>query len=245
MLIQPTLNKLNALKFFGMAKALEEQMALPKTADLNFEERLGLLVDREMTERDNRRLKSRLQKAKLKQSACMEDIDFRHHRGLDKSQFLSLSSCEWIQNHLNVLIMGPTGIGKSYLASALAHKACQSGYSSLYQRIPRLFGELSVAKGTGRYAKMLHSLAKIDLLILDDWGLSALSDEQRRDVLEIIEDRSHSKSTLITSQIPIDHWHKIIGDPTLADAILDRIIHQAYQFNLKGESMRKKRKPLT
>jgi len=245
MLIQPTLDKLQILKCIGMIKALEEQMALPKSASLSFEERLGLLVDREITERESRKLKSRLKTARLKQSACEEDIDYRHARGLDKSQLVALTSCQWIQNHHNILMTGPTGVGKSYLACALAHKACRSGYSALYLRIPRLFEELSLAKGTGRYSKLLTALAKTDLLVLDDWGLAPLTDEQRRDFLEIIEDRNHSRSTLITSQLPVDHWHKIIGDPTLADAILDRLVHNAYKINLKGESMRKKRGPLT
>jgi len=241
MLIQPTLQKLQTLKCFGMLKALEEQMTAVQSADLSFDDRLGLLVDREITERDNRRFQSRLKNAKLKQSACMEDIDYKHHRGLDKSQWIALSSSEWIQTHLNILITGPTGVGKTYLACALGHQACRTGYSTLYLRIPRLFEDLLLAKGTGRYAKMLASLAKIDLLILDDWGLSTLTEEQRRDFLEIIEDRTHCRSTLITGQVPTDHWHKIIGDPTLADAILDRLVHNAYKINLKGESLRKKR----
>ena len=241
MLIQPTLQKLQTLKCFGMIKALEEQMAAAKSADLSFEDRLGLLVDREITERDNRRFQSRLKKAKLKQAACMEDIDYKHHRGLDKSQWMSLSSCEWIRNHHNILITAPTGVGKTYLACALGDQACKTGYSTLYLRVPRLFEEFLLAKGTGRYAKMLASLAKIDLLVLDDWGLATLTEEQRRDFLEIIEDRTYCRSTLITSQVPTDHWHKIIGDPTLADAILDRLVHNAYKMNLKGESLRKKR----
>lgn len=245
MLIHPTLDKLQQLKLFGMHKAFQEQSDLPEVNQLHFEERLGLLVDREMTERENRKLKTRLKNAKLKQSACMEDIDYRHPRGLDKSLVLKLSSCQWLQAHQNVLIIGPTGTGKTFLSSALGHQACRSGYSALYFRFSRLFDQLVLAKGIGRYAKLLRSLAKCNLLILDDWGLSPLDNEQRRDLLEILEDRHGSRSTIIGSQLPIEHWHKIIGDPTMADAILDRLVHNAYKINLKGESMRKKQAILT
>jgi DNA replication protein DnaC len=245
MLTHPTRDKLIELKLFGMAKALAEQGELPEVAGLHFEERLGLLVDREMTERENRRLSSRLKKARLKQSACIEDIDFRHGRGLDKSLLQQLFSCQWIQSHHNILICGSTGTGKSYLSSALAHRACRCGYRALYLRAPRLFEELALAKGIGRYVKLLASYANYQLLVLDDWGLSPLSEEQRRDLLEIIEERHGSGSTLIASQLPVEHWHKMIGDPTLADAILDRLVHNAYKINLKGESMRKRKSSLT
>jgi DNA replication protein DnaC len=245
MLNHPTLDKLNTLKFTGMAKALSEQMALPEIEQLSFEERLGLLVDREMTVRDDRRLKTRLRKAKLKQNACIEDIDYRHTRGLDRSLITDLASCQWIRKHLNLLITGPTGVGKTWIACALAQKACREGVTAQYLRLPRLLHELPIAKGDGRYSKLLVSLAKVDVLIFDDWGLSKLNAEQRRDLLEILEDRHDSRSTIVTSQLPIDKWHQYIGDPTLADAILDRLVHNAYKINLRGESMRKRKAKLT
>ncbi len=245
MLIHPICDKLQTLRFFGMLNALEEQRKMPDIEKLGFEERFGLLVDREMIDRQNRRFKTRLRKAKLRQNACMEDIDFRHQRGLDKSLTLQLASCQWIQQANNVLIIGPTGVGKTYLACALAHKACQQDYSALYFRLPRLMQELEIAKGDGRYGKLLKSVAKTHLLVIDDWGLKKLIKEQSHDLLEILEDRHRLRSTLITSQLPVDHWHEIIGNPTLADAILDRLVHNAYRINLKGESMRKKKSNLT
>ena len=245
MLNHPTLDKLHALRFTGMARALTDQMALPDIDDLSFEERLGLLIDREMTEREDRRLQTRLRQAKLKQNACIEDIDFKQSRGLDKSLILDLAQCEWIKRHLNLLITGPTGVGKTWVACALAQKACREGFTSLYLRLPRLLQELPIAKGDGTYARLLARLAKVDVLILDDWGLSKLIAEQRRDLLEILEDRHDTRSTIVTSQLPLDQWHHIIGDPTLADAILDRLVHNAYKINLKGESMRKRKTILT
>jgi len=245
MLNHPTLDKLETLRFTGMAKALTEQISLPDIEALSFEERLGLLVDREMTEREDRRLKTRLRRAKLKQNACVEDMDFRQPRGLDKSLVLDLSQCQWIKQHLNLLITGPTGVGKTWIACALAQKACREGYNALYLRLPRLLQELPIAKGDGTYSKLLNRLAKVDILILDDWGLSKLVAEQRRDLLEILEDRHDARSTIVTSQLPLDKWHHIIGDPTLADAILDRLVHNAYKVNLKGESMRKRKSKLT
>jgi len=245
MLNHPTLDKLQALRFTGMAKALTEQISLPDIDSLSFEERLGLLVDREVTEREDRRLISRLRQAKLKQSACIEDIDFKHSRGLDKSLMLDLAQCRWIKNHLNILIMGPTGVGKTWIACALAQKACREGHTALYLRLPRLLQELPIAKGDGTYTKLLKRLAKVDVLILDDWGLSQLTMEQRQDLLEILEDRHDNRSTIVTSQLPQDKWHHIIGDPTLADAILDRLVHNAYKINLTGESMRKRKIKLT
>ncbi len=245
MLHHPTLDKLQQLKFTGMASALAEQKEMPDIEELAFEERLGLLVDREITERENRRLTSRLRRARLKHNAALEDIDYRHPRGLDKSLIQSLAACQWVREHLNILLTGPTGVGKTWLACALAQKACREGYTALYLRLPRLLQEMVVAKGDGRYPKLLASLAKTDVLILDDWGLAKLTAEHRRDLLEILEDRHGARSTLATSQLPIDKWHDIIGDATLADAILDRLVHNAYKINLKGGSMRKRKDKLT
>lgn len=245
MLTHPTLDKLQTLKFTGMAAALAEQLQMPDIEELAFEERLGLLVDREITERENRRLSSRLRRAGLKHNAAIEDIDYRHPRGLDKSLIQSLAACRWVKEHLNILITGPTGVGKTWLACALAHKACRDGYTTHYQRLPRLLHSIAIAKGDGRYTKLMTSLAKTDVLILDDWGLAKLTAEHRRDLLEILEDRHGTGSTIATSQLPIEKWHDMIGDPTLADAILDRLVHNAYKINLKGESMRKHRSKLT
>ena len=245
MLKHPTLDKLHALKLTGMAAALADQSATPDITDLSFEERLGRLVDREMTERDNRRMSSRLRRAKLRHAAILEDIDYRNSRGLDKGLVQSLASCQWVKEHLNVLITGPTGVGKTWLACALAHKACREGYTAQYVRLTRLLRELTIAKGDGQYSKLLTSLAKVDVLILDDWGLMKLSAENRRDLLEVLEDRHGRRSTIATSQLPIEEWHGIIGDATLADAILDRLVHNAYKINLRGESMRKQQAKLT
>jgi len=245
MLTHPTMEKLNTLKLTGMVKALTEQQQMAEVDSLGFEERLGLLVDREATERENRKLATRLKKAKLRQSASIEDLDFRRSRGMDKTLILSLAACTWIAKGINVLICGPTGVGKSYLACALAHKACLEGYTALYLRLPRLFEELRLAKADGRYGKLMLSYAKTDLLVLDDWGLTPMTDPQRRDLLELMEDRYGLKSTIITSQLPVTAWHEAIGDPTLADAILDRIVHNAHKIEMKGESMRKNSKTLT
>jgi len=245
MLIHPIFDKLQTLRFFGMLSALEDQMKMPDIEKLSFDERFGLLIDREMIDRQNRRFKTRLRKAKLRQNACLEDTDFRHPRGLDKSVIMQLASGQWIKEANNLIIVGPTGVGKTYLACALAHKACQLDYSALYFRLPRLLQQLDIAKGDGRYEKLLKSFAKTNLLIIDDWGLKKLIKEQSHDLLEIFEDRHRLRSTLITSQLPVDHWHEIIGNPTLADAILDRLVHNAYRINLKGESMRKKKSKLT
>lgn len=245
MLYHPTLEKLGQLKLSGMRKALLEQSELAELGGLSFEERLGLLVDREITERENRLLNSRLKQAKLRHSAAIEDIDYRTPRGLDKSLVAALATGQWIKERHNVLICGPTGVGKTWLACALAHKACRDGYRVHYLRLPRLFQELTLAKADGRYPKLLSALARIDVVILDDWGLAPFTDEQRRDLLEILEDRHGRRSSLITSQIPLEHWHETINDPTLADAILDRLVHNAYKINLKGDSMRKRKSKLT
>lgn len=243
--IHPILDKLQTLRFSGMLSALEEQLQMPDIGNLTFEDRLGLLVDREITDRQNRRLKTRLRKAQLRQNACIEDIDFRHKRGLDKSLVMQLASGQWIKEANSVIITGPTGVGKTYLACALAHKACLLDYGAVYFRLSRLLQELDVAKGDGRYPKLLKSLAKIDLLVLDDWGLKQLVREQSHDLLEILEDRHNLKSTLIASQLPVDHWYEMINQSTTADAILDRLVHTAYRINLKGESLRKKKTQLT
>jgi len=241
MLIHPTLDKLRELRLTGMQKALIEQMDLPDRDALSFDERFGLLVDCEYTERENRRIQTRLKRAHLRQAATVEDIDYRHPRGLDKSLMLSLAGCDWIRQHHNVIVTGPTGAGKSYLACALGNKACREGYRVLYFRIARLFQDLAVAKADGRYDKLLRALARSQLLVLDDWGAAPLTDEQRRDLFEVMEDRYDRGSTLIAAQLPVKHWHDTIGDPTLADAILDRLIHNAYTITLKGESMRKRK----
>lgn len=245
MLIHPTLEKLERLRLTGMLTALQEQMGMDDINDLSFEERLGLLVDREAVCRESRRLKTRLRKAKLRHDAAVEDIDFRHPRGLDKSLVLRLTDCNWLKNHENLIITGPTGVGKSYLACAFAQKACRTGYSAIYLRTSRLFENLGLAKGDGRYIKLLTGFAKTDLLVLDDFGLAKLNREHQHDLLEILEDRHGLKSTLVTSQLPVEHWHEQIGDPTMADAILDRLVHSAHKIQLKGGSMRKKKANLT
>ena len=245
MLHHPTLEKLQTLRLSGMHKALIEQLSMSDIDTLSFEERLGLLTDREITEREDRRLKTRLRQAKLNHNACIEDIDHRAPRGLDKALILQLAACRWIHEGLNLIINGPTGVGKTWIACALAQKACREGYTALYLRLPRLFQELALAHGDGRFPKLMASFAKTDLIILDDWGLAKLNAEQRRDLLELLDDRHTNRATIVTSQIPIDHWHEIIGDPTLADAILDRLVHNAYRINLKGESMRKRYTKLT
>jgi len=241
MLHHPTTEKLNVLKLSGMSKALEEQRTSAEYNDLNFEERLGLLVDREITERENRRLMTRLRQARLSPQICLADIDYRCTRGLDKSLMRSLSECQWIKDHVNILITGATGVGKSFISEALAHQACLKGYRALKIRLPRLFEDLSIAKGDGRLNKLMNAIRRMDVLILDDYGLDVLSDQERKFFLEILEDRYEIHPTIITSQLPVKHWHEAIGNATLADAILDRLVHNAYQLDLKGESMRKVR----
>jgi DNA replication protein DnaC len=239
------MDNLTAMRLTGMVKALAEQMEMSDLTNLTFDERLGLMVDREMTEREDRRLAARLRKAKLRVHACVEDIDFRHKRGLDKSLVMSLAGGEWIRGRQNMIITGPTGAGKTYLACALVHKACLMGYSALYRRLPNLLREITIARADGSYAKKMAAYAKASLIALDDWGLDHLTREQSLDLLELLEDRHGLKSTLVAAQVPVDHWHGIIGDPTLADAILDRLVHSAHKIELKGESMRKKYSTLT
>ena len=245
MLNHPTLEKLEAMKFFGMARAFAEQLDTADIDALDFEERFALLVDREWTTRHDRQLTNRLRRAKLRHNACFEDIDYRHPRRLDKKLVASLASCQWIREHLNILITGASGLGKSWLACAFAHQACRERHSALYLRVPRLLNELDIARADGRYAKLLASLAKTEVLILDDWGLAPLATQHRHDLLEIIEDRHGRRSTIVTSQLPVEKWHDYLADPTLADAILDRLVHCAYAIKLKGESIRKNASPLT
>jgi DNA replication protein DnaC len=244
MLIHPTINNLRNLKLFGMIDALEAQMHTPEASDLVFEDRLGLLADAELAARENRRLESRLKGAKLRHSVCVEDVDLKAPRGLDRALWSTLVTSQWIQAHQNVAITGPTGAGKSFLACALAQKACRDGYTSLYERASRFFNDLSLAKATGTYSKLLDSLSRKDLIVLDDFALAPLTDEQRRDLLEITDDRYGRRSTIISSQLPVEHWHEVIGDPTIADAILDRFVHNAHRIALSpnAESMRKPRR---
>jgi len=239
MLTHPTLDKIERLRLAGMAKALSEQMQNHEIGSLSFEERLGLLIDRELTERENRRLTTRLRIARLRHQASIEDLDFRGTRGMDKSLVMSLSANQWISDHQNLLITGPTGVGKSYLACALGHKACRDGHMVLYQRLPRILHDLAIARHDGRYKKLMTALLRTDLLVLDDFGIVPVTQEGLRDMLEILEDRYDRRSTLVTSQVPVKRWHEALADPTMADAILDRLVHNAHKIELKGESMRK------
>lgn len=244
MLIQPTIEKLHAMKLSAMADAFTAQLHRPDMASLSFEERFGLIVDHQMTAIDNRRLTTRLKAARLRQTAAIEDLDFRTNRNIDRATIMSLAQNQWVRNHHNILVTGPTGVGKSYLACALAQKACRDGFTTLYQRVPRLLQELAVARHDGRYPKIMASLTKCEVLVLDDLLITSLARADQRELLEIVEDRYDRKATVVTSQLPINAWHDAMQDKTLADAILDRLVHNAYKIELKGESMRWKKSPL-
>jgi DNA replication protein DnaC len=240
MLVHPTIERLHALGLSAMADAFVELQNTRDAAELSREDWLGLLLDREVTHRENRKLTRRLRAARLRQAAVVEDVDFRAPRGLDRGLFQKLTTCHWIRDHQHLAVVGPTGIGKSWIACALGHKACREGFSVLYKRTPRLFADLAQARGEGRLPRLMAALERTRLLILDDWGPEPFNAEQRRDLLEIVDDRYDRGSLIITSQLPLGRWHEVIGDPTLADAILDRIIHAAHRIELKGDSLRRR-----
>ena len=240
MLIHPTVERLRALGLTAMADTLIELQNSAEAAEMPHPDWLGLLVDREVTARDNRRLVRRLTNAKLRQAAAIENVDYRTARGLDRSLFQNLATSQWIRDCNHLVIVGPTGTGKSWLACALGNKACRDGFSVLYKRVPRLFADLAQARGEGRLSRLIAALERVNLLILDDWGPEPLTADQRRDLLEIVDDRYDKGSLLITSQVPVSQWHDVIAEPTLGDAILDRIIHNAHRVELKGDSLRRR-----
>jgi DNA replication protein DnaC len=245
-MMQITIDKLIAMKLSGMVEGLEEQINSPVYNDLSFDERFSMLVDKEMTSRENRRLSMLMRRARFRHpNACVEEIDFRAKRGIRKETVLKLAQNEWIKKHRNLIITGPTGVGKTYLACAFGISACRKGISTCYVRLPRFLQEVKVARADGSYIKLLGKISRIQVLIVDDWGLSPLNDTERRDFLEIVEDRHNVRSTIVSTQYPVSKWHKIIDDPTIADAICDRLVHNAYTLNLKGESMRKLQSDLT
>lgn len=244
MLTQQTLDKLHALRLTGMLAGFEQQLAQPDTHELAFEERLALLLDRELLTRDNRRLTRLLKAARLRiAAACVEDIDYRHARGLKRAQIAQLGGCQWIHQKHNLLLTGPTGTGKTYIACALGNQACRQGLSTRYFRVPRLLDQIAIARGDGSYPRLMKQLAATELLILDDLAIAPLSASQRNDFMELIEDRHGLRSTLVSSQLPVENWHDYLADPTLADAILDRLLHNAHRLPLKGASMRKSHEP--
>ena len=239
MLIHPTSSKLETLGLHAMARALDEQRRTPEIAALTFEERLALLIDAEAVTRENKRLASRLKFSGLRQDAVVEDLDSKAPRSLDKALFVKLATGGWIEARDNLIVVGPTGVGKSWIACALGHKACRDDRAVLYYRVPRLFDALALARGDGRHARLLKTLARVNLLVLDDWGLAHLTPDQGRDLLEIVDDRHGRGSTIVTSQLPVEHWHDVIANPTIADAILDRLVHNAHRLTLTGDSLRK------
>jgi len=241
MLNQPTIEKLYTMKLHGMADAFRAQLETTDSSSLSFEERFAMLVEQQWLWKENRALARRLRSAKLKERGAMEDIDYQHPRRLDRKLIRSLSSSEWVRQKQNILLIGPTGIGKSWLGCALAHKACRDGYSVLHKRMNELFRDLAVAHVDGSIGRLLMKLSRVDALLLDDFAMAPLKDSERRDLLEICDDRYQRRSMILTSQMPVAHWHEQIGDPTIADSILDRVVHNAYRIELSGESMRKKR----
>jgi DNA replication protein DnaC len=240
MLTHPMAERLRDIGMTAMADAFLEMQASTAAAELSREDWLGLLLDREVTSRESKRLSRRLSQARLRQNAVIEDTDFRAPRGLDRALFHKLAGCDWLRHSQHLIISGPTGVGKSWLACALGHKACREGFSVLYRRAPRLFAELTTARGEGRLPRMLATLERTRLLIIDDWGPEPLTAEQRRDLLEIVDDRYERGSLLVTSQVPVTRWHELVGDPTIGDAILDRVVHRAHRIELKGPSLRKR-----
>ena len=241
MLLHPTIAKLEQMRLGGMAAGLRDQLATPDVDGMSFIDRLGLLIEQEAAVREDRRITRRLRTAKLRLQASMADLDYRQDRGLSRRVMLHLGSCQWVRRRQNILITGPTGVGKSYVACALAHKACLENYRTRYYRLPRLLQELQAARAGGTYLHLLKQLARTDVLVLDDWGLHGIGMGEQRDLMDLLDDRYTVRSTIATSQYPVDKWHETMTDPTLADAILDRLVNNAHRIELAGESMRKVR----